>query len=285
MTIGPLLMAIAATLIGVVAASPVGRDNLIGFVLAEVMPLLLTWAALMLIYLAVPNRLVPRTDAAIGAGVAALLLEGLRQGFAFYVRAMTSYSAIYGALAGVPVFLLWIYLVWAVVLAGAVVVVALPEWRLACRGRYHGPALKLAVGLEALAHLAASHRNGRAMPWEHIAAAVGVPDAVLLPVLEDLQRGRYVAATDRGQWILARDLHQVPLVQFIRYFGFGVGPVAEELKNAAVGGRLCRHLEQAVKAEENLLNISLARVIQEMDAAAEPTRTAKRAEIATGAAS
>ena len=39
-----------------------------------------------------------------------LLPHGLRAGFGFYVSSMTSYSAIYGALAAVPVFLLWIYL-------------------------------------------------------------------------------------------------------------------------------------------------------------------------------
>jgi hypothetical protein len=80
--------------------------------------------------------------------------------------------------------------------------------------------------------------------------------------LEELRRGRYVAATDRGQWILARDLQQTPLVQLVHFFGFGVGPAAAELKNTVVGEWVCHYLEAAVESETHLLDVSLAEVIR-----------------------
>ena len=89
--------------------------------LAQFVPLLLTTAALWLIYSTVPNCPVPVKHSFIGALVAALCFEITKTLFALGV-ASSSYTLIYGAFAAVPMFLMWLYVCWTIVLFGAVLV-------------------------------------------------------------------------------------------------------------------------------------------------------------------
>jgi membrane protein len=72
-----------------------------------------------LLYVAVPNRRVPVTDALQGGLLAAVGVALLRVGFHLYITDMHGYQSVYGALAAVPILLFWMYLAWAAVLAGA----------------------------------------------------------------------------------------------------------------------------------------------------------------------
>ena len=63
------------------------------------------------------------------AVLAAAAFEVTRRGFTWYVAHSPSYEIMYGALAAVPVFLLWIFVFWMIVLAGAAVTAALADAR------------------------------------------------------------------------------------------------------------------------------------------------------------
>ena len=93
--------------------------------LLEPMPFLFTTAALTLLYAAVPARRVAARHALAGAMLAALAFEGAKHSFALYLRQVPTYQVVYGALAVLPVFLVWIYLCWIIVLAGAAVTATL----------------------------------------------------------------------------------------------------------------------------------------------------------------
>jgi len=263
MTVGPFLITMSLSLFGFfsgVVAHTLGKE-IMKIVLGWIAPTVLTWVALGLLYMTLPSRRVRLHDAAIGSFVSAVLFAILRDGFGFYVKSMTSYSAIYGALAAVPVFLVWIYLIWIVIMAGAVIAAALPDWRLMRSGLASGPARKLALALEILRCLSISFRTGSPMTLGKMAVDTGCPEAALLPVLEELRSISYVATTEGGGWVLNRDLGQVPLVDMIHRLGFGVGPVVEELRHADLGQRAFRHLEQAAKSERELLKMDVAQVV------------------------
>jgi membrane protein len=89
--------------------------------LAHFVPLLLTTASLWLIYSTVPNCPVPLKHAFIGALVAAICFAIIKKLFALGVE-QSSYTLVYGAFAAVPMFLMWLYICWAIVLFGAVLV-------------------------------------------------------------------------------------------------------------------------------------------------------------------
>lgn len=78
-----------------------------------------------LVYKVLPYTHVRWHHAIFGGIVASAAFEGAKDLFAWYVVHVPTYRQIYGALAVLPLFMLWIYLCWAIVLAGAAIVAAL----------------------------------------------------------------------------------------------------------------------------------------------------------------
>ncbi|MEY4022011.1 MAG: ribonuclease transrane protein [Pseudomonadota bacterium] len=131
MTLGPLLL--GASLSFASELSPItgllGREApFLRTLLLVLVSLSLSTLAFSLLYLTVPNRVVDWRDAAIGGLVAATAFEITRRLFTFFIvqGPSSSYKVVYGALAAVPIFLIWVYLFWLITLAGAVIAAALP---------------------------------------------------------------------------------------------------------------------------------------------------------------
>lgn len=85
--------------------------------------------ALTFIYFMVPARRVPVRAALVGALSASIAFDAAKSAFAFYVSNVSTYQMIYGALAAVPLFLIWIYVSWIILLAGAALTATLAERR------------------------------------------------------------------------------------------------------------------------------------------------------------
>ena len=98
--------------------------------LARALPALLEFVALTLLFCLLPNCAVRWRDGAFGALIATAAIEILKVGFSIYIGSVSYYSTVYGAIAAIPIFLLWMYISWMVVLLGAVVAAALPNWRI-----------------------------------------------------------------------------------------------------------------------------------------------------------
>ena len=104
--------------------------------LSFLLPILLETASLILLFRLIPNRKMPWLACAAGALVAAIGLGVLNLAFGFYIDKFATYNAIYGALAGVPVLLLWMYIFWAAVLFGAEVTACVTEDMMSSRDPY-----------------------------------------------------------------------------------------------------------------------------------------------------
>ena len=90
-------------------------------------PFAFTFVALALLYLLVPSRRVVPWHAIIGAVLAGVTFEVAKRGFGWYIAQFPTYTMIYGAFAVLPIFLLWVYVSWVVVLGGATVTAMLGE--------------------------------------------------------------------------------------------------------------------------------------------------------------
>jgi membrane protein len=91
----------------------------LGTQIAQTLPFLFAAAGLTVLYKGVPARHVPVAAALIAGALAAAALEGAKHAFGWYLAQVSSYEVIYGTLAALPIFLLWIYLCWIIILAGA----------------------------------------------------------------------------------------------------------------------------------------------------------------------
>jgi membrane protein len=81
--------------------------------------LLINTAIFSLLYIILPNCKVGLRNGIEGGLLAAILFEIAKKIFAFYINRFPSYEVIYGALAIIPIFLLWVYICWMIVLYGA----------------------------------------------------------------------------------------------------------------------------------------------------------------------
>ena len=130
-TLGPLLLGTAFSMRGYLyTLQKFMPENLLdNQTLLLLLPSFMTMLTLVLVYVLVPNKKVNILSAFVGAIIAVIIFSFLREGFAFFILKSATYKTLYGALATIPVFLIWMYLAWAVVIFGAVVTAALDEFR------------------------------------------------------------------------------------------------------------------------------------------------------------
>ena len=213
-TLGPLLIGISLSLSTYfeIAARQVGfGEEAVAWIasswlhgVARAVPALLEFIALTLLYCLIPNCAVRWRDGALGAVIATLAIEILKVGFSIYIGAASFYQTVYGALAIIPIFLLWMYISWMAVLLGAVVAAALPNWRIDERvGTIPSGGVRIGFSLALIAALARAQRRGEAKSTPELAAELGVATTVIDEHLKPLAEAGFVAHTQDGRWVLA----------------------------------------------------------------------------------
>lgn len=235
LTLGPLLFG-ASLSITTYVFSMAGSADFYGVstgmkILTGFLPFLFETVGFSLFYRLMPTRPVRLRDAIAGAAVAALLFEVLKGSFGLYLRHFGGYQVIYGALATIPIFLVWTYLVWVTVLIGAEVAAALPEWRSGRRvvGAMARRSDLLSLALGTLAELARSQQHGGGQRIEQLIVALAADPGRMLAVLDQMKVARLVARSDNNRWILARDLESYTLYDLCRDLGLALGDADEEI--------------------------------------------------------
>jgi membrane protein len=225
LTLGPVLLGISFSLptyIDLVArhtgidASGLSQSQDIHQLL-QLLPFVLETTAFGLLFALIPNCSVRWSEALVGALVAALLVELLKVGFGLYIAHFSTYRMVYGAVAVIPIFLLWTYVVWSAVLFGAEVAAALPQWRLDEIAHVAPPAAhRLGLALALLAELAAQTRQGGTLSIASLAERLGVPTSAVDDDLSLLCKSGFVAEAAGGGWVLARALDGATLLDLYR---------------------------------------------------------------------
>jgi len=226
LTVGPLLIGASLSLtswlvgqsLGIARAVPGGDSILLG-----VVPLLLSALAFGLLYLTLPNRRVRTADALVGGFTAALAFEFMKRGFALYVAAVPAYDAVYGTFATIPIFLLWIFLCWSVVLLGAVVVAILPHWRLGSPGDEHSPGRRFHLAWRILRAMHAAKRTGIPASTAGLAGAAVLSEEDAEDLLGRLEALGWVSRLGAVGWALLRDLDSLTVADLFRAFVFRAG--------------------------------------------------------------
>jgi membrane protein len=200
LTLGPLLLGISLSLTttvltastGVIGALPGGVGLLLGTV-----EFVLLSGGMAGLYHYVPNTQVRWRHAIAGGVFVAIGVELAKRGLAWYVGAMPTYSTVYGAFATVPIFLLWIYVGWVIVLWGAVIAAYAPSLSMRITRVPATPGHRFALALSALGELArAMHRPQRGLTLAELAAAMATDPLHVESVVEALQALDWVGRLD-----------------------------------------------------------------------------------------
>jgi len=229
LTLGPLTLGAAFAL----SAQPVFEQLAVGVSTHSNWRALgvfsLSWLAFTVMFLLVPNRRVHFTHALAGAFFSALLFELAKKAFVTYV-ANASFNVIYGALATIPIFLFWLYLVWIVILLGASLAASLTTFndRKADWGWPKKWEFLLAYRL--VGQLWKAQTTGEALSTEALLEALeGATEPGLASQLGLLFDAGIITRSESGNWLLCRDLDTVSLLDLYRSGGYYL-PVGETLE-------------------------------------------------------
>lgn len=192
----------------------------------RIFPVLLTTGAFTLVYAAVPNCIVRVRHAFVGGLVVSLAFVVVKWVFGAFI-ATASYELVYGTFAALPIFLLWIYVGWVVILFGANLVQMLPNWRHGTENvRVHRTLLILA-----LLHLfwQRQQRGETLHVRTLLARGWSFPGVHVEGLLHLLSEQKLIRNVGNEEYALVRDLHGVSMWQVLQACPWAP-PSAQELQ-------------------------------------------------------
>ena len=208
--------------------------------------------------MAVPNCAVPFRHALIG-GVFVAIAFAVAKSLFTTVIANSSYALVYGAFAAVPIFLLWLYITWTIVLLGAILVHSQSAYQTAAQARRP----MLLKALDVLFLLWRAQKPGS--PLGEL-AILGNRDVIPDGLDSDSWRkirdafigAHLITQNMQGHYLLSRDLHDVTFIEIKALINQEL-PVPDVASDAlAWQKRAGDMLGQQRSAQNDLLDISLA---------------------------
>ena len=228
------------------------------------LPFITTGIAFTLLYLLVPNCYVSRRHAIIGGTISAALFELAKYGFGAYVKTFSAYQAIYGAIAVIPIFLIWIYISWVIVILGAHITFCLSSFRYVAErsGRKDVEWHFLDV-CRVISVLWMAQKEGGSLSIPELRKHLPrIPFYQINEILETLESQHWVYRESGGSWLLSRDISGQTLLDIYR-----VVPNRMPLQDVKLGEehmdkQLSKVLDQYHDRLEELLSIPVKSVLQ-----------------------
>lgn len=242
--------------------------------LFSVPPFLFTWTIFSLAYRMLPNTSVRLKSAVVGGIMAGSVWEFAKLLNIWTAKSLFFYGAVYGSLATLPIFLLWIYITWLIFLMGARFAYAdqnLKEFELDAGGERISERARAFAGLRFMLEVCRDFSQGRpARPLKTLAAHVHIPERVLGDVAEALvERNLLVSfVTEAGPaYVPARAVDKIFLMDVLvglqTWGGVSFSPVADAETKCVQ--RLQENLEETMARVQE--NVDFQQVIRELDVA------------------
>jgi len=245
LTLGPLFMGIGIAITSYVVSLPLLAEPAVllskRLGLLKTIPFVMETLAFTFLYLLVPVTRVRFIHAVAGGLVAALLFEVAKFGFTFYITNFPTYQTIYGALASIPIFLVWVYLSWTIALVGAQFAYSLSTFRFCNQKKDRLEASnELIKVLRILRELWEAQLHGKTIELGCLAESIPeIGRQGIQAILDILKTKNIVTQDDNENWLLMRDLAQYKLSDLCRQHDFTfrlaqVGSANEEFANEAI---------------------------------------------------
>ena len=263
LTMGPLLIGVGLASTSYFLSLPVVADVDSSFNiktrLLSWLPFLTTSVAFTLLYILVPNCHVPKKHALFGGVVCAVLFEFAKYGFGIYVRAMPGYENIYGAISVIPLFLIWIYVSWMIVLFGAHITFCLSSFRLQDEMEQRSKRGWVFIDvLRVLEYLYQAQLKGQTISVSDIRKySIKLPHYQMNDLLEHLQRFKWVNHSN-GHWLLSKDLKETNLYDLHEILPVRLPVIETEFKADKLSNNLKKQLSKHQQSLVDSLSIPIA---------------------------
>ena len=217
LTLGPILIGAALALSAQKVLGVLGMEGGIPPGVHRIGIFFLTWLVFSLFFVLVPNRKVRIKHALIGAFLSTVLFEVAKSLFVAFVS-NANYKVIYGALATVPIFLFWLYIVWTVVLFGASLAASLTTFTDYRRLDTDWPQRwEFQLVFRLAGHLWNAQRDGTALtPRQLLELEPDASELQLSRLMIHLRDEKIANTDEEGNWMLARDIEDLSLGDFYR---------------------------------------------------------------------
>jgi membrane protein len=227
-SLGPILLGSAFVISSTVASMNILSNNFAGYqvdgaFLLWMISFSLTIVGFFILYWTIPNRVVPIFSAVIAACFSASIFEILKRLFSWVMSNFTSYEIVYGAFAAVPIFLLWIYLSWNIILLGVEVSYALTAFHSDKEQKRH----PILMFLDILELFYKKQQYGESVSEHELLQIIGRSELGRLPAyILQLEQQNLVKRTDQDEYVLVKNLENVDFWSF-----FTALPYSLPLKN------------------------------------------------------
>lgn len=204
-TLGPLVLAASVAVTSYVVRVSVGAINelegLQGFAL-RALALGLFTLFFSFLYFVVPNRRIVPWHAVAGGLFTAVGITMLQRLLGLYFAKFPSYTWVYGAFSAVPIFLVWLYTSWLVVLLGALICAVLPDF--VAQRRFLPPtaAGRFYAALRLMGALSRAQQQAQACSLDQLAFASRQRIEEAECMLGRMAETGWVSKTAEGAWVL-----------------------------------------------------------------------------------
>jgi membrane protein len=229
--------------------------------LFRMVPYLFIWLAMTFLYIFIPNTRVRLASAAVGGVLAGTAWQLAQWAYFYFQVGMANYNAIYGTLAALPIFLVWVYVSWLIVLFGLEVVYA-HQFRTLRAAQLRATTQSATdhdiMALSALLLVCRYFRKGSAPPVPaRLSDELGIPLDQLEELLETLRKLRFLAkVSDNGSgWLPACEPSAILLEEVLTALR-GKLPAVEE-RAAACGPAIAILARESELRNESLKGVTL----------------------------
>jgi membrane protein len=196
----------------------------------DVLEFALLTAAITGLFHYVPNTSVRWRHALLGGVCVGIGFEIAKRLLAWYVRAVPTYTTVYGAFATVPIFLVWIYFGWLIVLFGAVIAAYAPSWQMKVSRRPPKPGLRFELAIIVLRELATARATSvHGLPLDVMAERLRIDPLQIEPIAHALVSLDWVARLDEPgdaqRLVLLADPQATPAQPLVAEFLLDPSPV------------------------------------------------------------
>jgi membrane protein len=196
----------------------------------QLLPYIFVWAGFFFLFVFFPYTKVKYGPALIGSFVTAVLFQLAQWGYVRFQVGVANYRAIYGAMATLPIFLVWIYIAWSVILFGAELTAAVQRGDIPPMLGPTSPDFLYAATMHTLIRLAdrASTGGAEVTSWT-LAHELYVAEAQVRSIVDGLKAGGFVVEADSSSGslnqglFLARQASTIVLADAIKAVDFDKG--------------------------------------------------------------